>query len=131
MKIYKIIADLPDGRFMVYIGSTINELSKRLKAHKKSLKDYKSGKKNYMTSFQLIQQSWFEITLVEDLGFCSKQFMLDKEAYYINYYKNLSDDYLVVNKMNPNCIDKKKISERKKLYYEINKDKIRQSKKIK
>ena len=44
-----------------------------------------------MTSFKLVCRKWFDIALVEDLGNCSKDYMLDKEAYYINYYKELND----------------------------------------
>lgn len=106
MKIYKIIADLPDGRFMCYIGSTKNKLSDRLKGHRNDFKQYiNNSSSGYCSSFELLKKPWYEIILVEDLGNCSKEYMLDKENYYIDYYKSLSDEYLVVNKHKPNCTD--------------------------
>jgi len=133
MKIYKIIADLPDGRFMVYIGSTGEDLNLRLAKHKSNYKSYLNGLSNFVTSFNLLQKSWYEIVLVEDLGNCSREYMLDKENYYINYYKSLSDEYMIVNNRKPNGFDfdKRKQRETKyknyykdynKKYYQKNKD---------
>jgi hypothetical protein len=105
MKIYKLIADSPDGKFYCYIGSTSKELNERLLEHKRSLRNYLKNMCRYVTSFKIIQKSWFEISLIEDLGDCSKNELLNKEDYYINYYKSLTDDYIVVNKYKPNGIN--------------------------
>ena len=121
MKIYRIISDLPDGRFLCYIGSTSGDLKKRLKGHKSDYYNYLKGSCSWITSFELIKKNWYEIVLIEDLGNCSKLYCLDKEAYYINHYKELSDEYLVVNKCNPNGIDIDKQKERKKKYNQTEK----------
>ena len=117
MLIYRIISDLPDGRFLCYIGSTSKKLNERLNQHMYDYKQYLNGKYHYVTSFKLVCRQWFEIALIEDLGNCSKDYMLDKEAYYINYYKSLSDEYEVINKYNPNEID----IDKAKKYRQLNK----------
>jgi len=125
MKIYKIISDLPDGRFLCYIGSTKGELKTRLKRHELNYKSYLKGKYNYTTAYELIKKNWYEMSLVEDLGNCDKREMLNKESYYINYYKNQSDEYKVVNLINPNCLDivkyKKYMDNYMKKYYKTEK----------
>lgn len=123
MKIYKIITDLPDGRFLIYIGSTNLKLNERLTTHKKNYTKYQQQKYNYTTSFQILKNNWYEIVLIEDLGNCSKEYGLDKESYYIDYYKSLSDEYSVVNKYKPNGIDKTKIIQSKQKYNNSNKGK--------
>ena len=102
MKIYRIISDNSDGKFLCYIGSTKREIKERIQSHEYEYKQFRNGFHNYVTSFELLKRNWYEIILIEDLGNCSKSYCLDKEAYYIDYYKKLSDEYLVVNKYNPN-----------------------------
>jgi len=136
MKIYKIIADSPDGKFYCYIGSTSKELYERLRGHISNYSNYLKNKFKYITSFKIIQKSWFEINLIEDLGNCSKNELLNREDYYINYYRNLVDDYIVVNKNKPNNLDLEKIKIRKRIYttkieFKNSQDKYRQSEKFK
>ena len=126
MKIYRIISDLPDGRFLCYIGSTSRDLKKRLKGHKSDYYNYLKGSCSWITSFELIKKNWYEIVLIEDLGNCSKSYCLDKEAYYINHYKKLSDEYLVVNKCNPNGLDILNQKKVKKIYRQTEKFKAYQ-----
>ena len=123
MKIYRIISDLPDGRFLCYIGSTSKELNERLTQHKLDYNKYLNNKHRYITSFKLVCRKWFEIALVEDLGDCSKDYMLDKETYYINYYKGLTDEYKVINKCNPNGLDINKFKQYQKQYEQSEKRK--------
>jgi len=40
MKIYRIISDLPDGRFLCYVGSTNKKLWQRLYKHKQHYLQY-------------------------------------------------------------------------------------------
>ena len=50
-KIYKMYVNNSD---IVYIGSTFEKyVSDRLKQHRRDYKQYKNGKNNYLTSFQL------------------------------------------------------------------------------
>ena len=121
MKIYRIISDNSDGRFLCYIGCTKKELKSRLNEHNNDYLRYLKGQYHWITSFELIKKNWYEIVLVEDLGDCSKSYCLDKEAYYINHYKGLSDEYLVVNKCNPNCLDNNNRKEWKKTYLQSEK----------
>ena len=116
MKIYRIISDNSDGRFLCYIGCTKKELKSRLNEHYNDYLRYLKGQYHWITSFELIKKNWYEIILVEDLGDCSKSYCLDKEAYYINHYKELSNEYLVVNKYNPSGVDIDKQNEYIKAY---------------
>jgi Uri superfamily endonuclease len=61
-KIYAIRSNQTDK---IYIGSTINELSKRLSRHKKDFKNWKNGKQNYVTSYELIKYDDVYIELLE------------------------------------------------------------------
>lgn len=62
-KIYKIVSEklkLP------YIGSTTEiQLKTRLNKHKSNYTEYKKGKRNYVTSFSIIETGDYEITLLE------------------------------------------------------------------
>ena len=59
MKIYRIISDLPDGRFLCYIGSTSKDLSTRLLQHKAHYYSYlRKGKSSYCTSYKIISKKY-------------------------------------------------------------------------
>jgi len=61
-KIYTIRSHQTD---LIYIGSTCNELRKRLYQHKAHYKSYLNGKRNYVTSFEIIKYDDAYIELYE------------------------------------------------------------------
>jgi len=62
-KIYKIVCNVTGN---VYYGSTIvPTLARRLAKHKEKYREYKAGKCNYVTSFEIIDKNDYSIVLVE------------------------------------------------------------------
>ena len=61
-KIYKLVSNVTGD---VYYGSTILSLEDRELRHKSDYKRYLQGKKNYVTSFKIIETGNFKIKLVE------------------------------------------------------------------
>ena len=61
-KIYKIWSfNSPD----IYIGSTIQDLSERLRGHKRSFYCYKKTGKDYRASFIILENEHYDIELIE------------------------------------------------------------------
>ena len=111
-KVYKISND--EGKF--YIGSTKNELSKRLSNHKSAFLQYLDGKKHYYTVYVVLMGTNCKIECMEDLGEVSNRDAKIREAFYIS--------------INPTCVNKNKpiLSEQQKqeyiqMYRNDNKDK--------
>ena len=67
----------------IYIGSSINTLPKRLGKHKTDHKNWKIGKQNYITSFELIKYDDCYIELLELFPCNSKAELEKKEGEYI------------------------------------------------
>lgn len=124
-KIYKI-ESLSTG--LVYYGSTVDTLSRRLSGHKTNYAAYLNGKNKFITSFKVLEQPDYKIYLVEKYPCENKEELHSKEGDYIRnnncvnkfkilgFGKNHSKEYHSQNK--------KKINAHKKIYYEENKDKI-------
>ena len=78
-KIYKIINDLTDD---VYVGSTINTLSKRMASHRSD------SKRTQFIFYEFVasQGGWdnFHIILVEDFSCERKEQLCQREQYYID-----------------------------------------------
>jgi len=103
-KIYKIISySNPD---LVYYGSTIQPLSKRMDAHRNSKGRYKSE--------QIIELGDAKILLVENYSCNSKEELIRKESEYI---------------LNNNCVNKVVPGRTRKEWSEANKDLIKQNSK--
>ena len=62
-KIYKIVCNVTG---LVYIGSTIQKLSKRLSNHRHKYKQYLDNKSRYVTSFKILENDNYEIILIEE-----------------------------------------------------------------
>ena len=73
--IYKIYSPSKD---IQYIGSTIQTLSRRLSRHKSDYKRYKNGKKNYTSSFKLLDCPDYRIVLIEECK-CENKMELRKK----------------------------------------------------
>lgn len=89
--VYKIIAD-NDETQVVYIGSTKDELSRRMSYHRSGYKAYKDGKKtNFTSSFILFDEFGIEnckIILLESYDVSSKDELKSKEQMWIDKIPN-------------------------------------------
>ena len=71
-RIYKIVSSECDGCF---IGSTIQQLSKRFSMHKTHYKRYSAGKDHYLSSFEVLKFADARIELIHEGVFDSKEDM--------------------------------------------------------
>ncbi len=81
-KVYKIIAG-----DLIYVGSTVKQLSNRMSSHRTAYRRYKQGKRPGMTSFVLFDKHGLEnakIVLLELYPCNSKEQLLMKEQEYID-----------------------------------------------
>jgi len=124
-KIYKIESHLGD---LIYVGSTSKKnLNDRLLNHKQDYRNFKNGLNKTITSFKLFELYGIDtcrITLIEEVKCETKEQLLTREAFYI---KSLS----CVNKIIPLRTDKEyyqdnkeKVLQRKKIHYEKNKERL-------
>jgi hypothetical protein len=114
-KIYKIVSDNTNK---IYIGSTCNELYKRLSGHKRDLISYNKGQRRYVTSFELLKYDDAQIILIENYSCKDKNELRARERYYYDLNKDI-----VCNKYKPiyheneeNDIAKKYREENKEYY---------------
>ena len=141
-KIYKIWSFNSDK---IYIGSTIQALSERLRGHERCLKHYKKTGKKYCGSYIILENEHYDIELIEYCPCKTKDELyrregeLQREMNCVNqliagrtkkeHYEDNKEEISKKNKeyreKNPDII----IKNRKK-YYEKNIDKIKERKKI-
>ena len=103
-KIYKISSDNSEN---IYIGSTFQLLCKRLSEHKSSYKRYLENKCNYISSFAIIKDSFYDlqnperklskvqIELIEEYNCNNKKELHLRERYYIELYKSICVNKIV------------------------------------
>jgi hypothetical protein len=113
----------------LYIGSTVEKLSKRMSKHRSSMKSWKNGKTNYITSYKILEYPTCYIELLETYPCNSKEELCKKEGEYIR-------DMECVNKVIPSRTrqeyvndNKEQIARTKKEHYEDNKQEILQKNK--
>jgi hypothetical protein len=125
-KIYRLVC-LVTGK--QYIGSTTQNLRKRLHEHKRDFKKWKDGQYNYVTSFQVIENENYDIVLIEEFPCDNKEQLHARERYYIETME-------CVNKIIPTRTEKEykrqyrqanreEIAEKGKQYYQANQEKIK------
>ena len=129
-KIYKIV---DANEEMVYVGSTVNTLARRMAHHRATYKYDKYRDENYVSSHDIFDKYGVEnckILLLENYPCNGKEELLKREGEYIRQLN-------CVNKTIPNRTrdewrenNKEKIAERHKIYYENNKEKITEQHKI-
>jgi hypothetical protein len=109
-----------------YYGSTKQKLSKRLSDHRDSYKRFLNGKYSFTTSFKILENGDYTISLIEQVNFNDKIELTARERYFI-------ENNECVNKNVPNRTvkewykyNKEQIKEERKEYYEQNKDKIKE-----
>ena len=126
-KIYKIVCNTTG---LIYVGSTIQKLCERLRAHRSHYKLYLKGKSRFYTSFDIIKNNNYEIILIENCPCNSKEELHREERKYI-------ESIGCVNKVIPTRTKKEwitsnidKIKKQTKTYYENNKEKLNEKQRI-
>jgi len=126
-KIYIIRSGSTDD---VYIGSTIQPLSKRLGGHRSKYKCYLAGKTHNYTSFKLIALGDYYIELLEHFPCNSKEELLAREGHFIRTTKHCINRCIAGRtKKEYRHDNKEQINEREKQYYQNNKERIAKRKK--
>ena len=110
-KIYKLTCNTTG---IIYIGSTTTTLNTRLIEHKAHYQTYLNGKRNFLTSFEIIQGNNYQIELIEDYECSTKEELLLRERYYI-------DNTECVNKVIPGRTLQEYYSDNKEVYIESRK----------
>ena len=106
-KVYKIECTTT-GK--AYIGSTTKPLDQRLQSHVEDYQKYKSGLKvGYLTSYKVLENHTYQITLLESVSCDSKTELLAREKHHI---------------VSNNCVNKHIPTRTRAEYRQDNKDKI-------
>jgi hypothetical protein len=123
-KIYEML-----GGRLRYVGSTIQNLKERFIQHKTDYKNWKEGKKNYISSFDLFELGDVEIRLLEEYPCEDKQSLHARERYWI-------EQEVCVNKFVPGRskeewieTNREALAQYSKEYREVNREVISQQKK--
>ena len=126
-KVYKIVCNVTNK---IYVGSTCKKLCQRIAAHRTEFKSWKSGKRRYITSFEIIENENYDIILLELFPCNSKEELHMRERYYIDLLE-------CVNKVKPLQTPKEyyvkhteAISKKNKIIYDLNKEEKKEKSKI-
>ena len=112
-KIYKIVCNTSG---LVYIGSTCQKLlSQRLSEHVSNYKQYLIQKKNYISSYEVIEYGNYEIILVENCPCNTRDELYMRERFYI-------ENQECINMVNPIRFKEDNMQYNKK-YYQENQEK--------
>ena len=123
-KIYKIVCNTTG---LVYYGSSSSDkLRKRLASHKCDYKRYLDGKRNYVSSFEILKNNNFEIILIENYPCNSRNELHTRERYYIENNECVNQCIPLRTPQEYREDNKEKIIEKHKNYYENNKEKIKE-----
>jgi hypothetical protein len=122
--IYRISSNLTER---VYIGSTTQSVEERLQKHRADYNRYLKGTYHYVTSFELIKLTHYEINIIQTVEVNSKKELRELEAIAIRGEAN------VVNKFIPNRTKaqyrqeyKEEIKIYQSQYYQDNRERIAQ-----
>jgi hypothetical protein len=120
--VYKIFDNTNNN---VYYGSTKQGLSKRLSKHRGDYKFYLNGNGHFMTSYKILENGDYTISLVEEVKYNDKIELTARERFYIESNE-------CVNKVIPNRTrkqwredNKDKLKEQIKEWRETNKEQIK------
>ena len=87
------ISSRSDGK--KYYGSTFNQVEKRIQQHKNALNSYLNGRGHFTTSFYIIKDNKYDVSVVERVDNTSPKHLHERERYYI-------ENNECVNKLVPN-----------------------------
>ena len=124
-KIYKLCSQKSD---ILYIGSTVDTLSNRLKAHKTDYKRFLKGTQHYISSYEVLKFDDCDIQLLEIFPCVSRQELLVREGFWQKQYANdISNTYVAGRNRHEHYQDNKtNILKDKREYYLKNKETIRE-----
>lgn len=125
-RIYTITSSETD---VVYIGSTITTLSRRLEKHRSDYRRYLNNKGNYITSFELVKYADATIELVEERLFADMSEMHRLEGEHIGNADNCVNKMICGRDMkaykHTHYVDQiDKYKERAKMWHERNRNKV-------
>jgi len=83
-KIYKIVCNETG---LIYIGSTIQALSERLRGHKNKYKEWLNKKRDYTSSFKILENDNYNIILIENYECKCKDELRARERYWQDQIK--------------------------------------------
>ncbi len=106
-RVYRIVSSECDG---CYIGSTTEQLNRRLSKHNYDYKRYLAGKYNYVTSFEVLKFVDAQIELIHEGVFDNKQDLEQFEGETI--------------RTTPNAVNKIVVGRDKQQYRQDNRDAI-------
>ena len=138
-KIYKIVCNLTGN---IYVGSTTEpSLARRLAGHKSSYNSYLKGKKNYISSIEILKNGNYFIELICNASCNSRDELSAIEGNYIRelncinkniagrskkeYNKKYREEHAAESKKY-RIDNEDKLKEQKKEYYKINCNKIKE-----
>ena len=119
-KIYKIVDNTTDN---IYVGSTCEpSLAKRLAKHVASYKSHLKGISNYVSSFDILKNSDYDIILIENFPCNTKDELFSRERHWTN-------ELICINKRRNQGLllelgQLEYSKQNSKKYYQENKDKI-------
>jgi len=121
-KIYKLWS--PSNEGLIYIGSTTQNLSMRKGGHSKDFKKWQNRKRNFVTSFTVLECEDNRIDLLEAYPCSNKMELLKREGYWIKKINCLNKNIAGRTPKDYREDNKEEISKKQKSYREKNKEKI-------
>ena len=116
--IYRIVCNITNR---VYIGSTTKTIEQRLKRHEQSYKQYLNKTYSYVSSYEILKEGNYRIESIEELHNLTRKQLLLRERLNIE-----SNECL--NKVKRPSRTEEETKAYKKVYREVNKDKIKECK---
>lgn len=125
-QIYKVISSNCND---VYVGSTYDNLRKRLNGHVSDYKRYLDGIRGFITSGKIIEKGNYDIVLIEKYPCKDKAELHARERHWIENTPNCVNKCIPTRNKKQYYIQKKvAINARGKRYYRINQVKISEQK---
>jgi predicted GIY-YIG superfamily endonuclease len=124
-KIYKIVSK--EGN-KIYIGSTIQTLSKRFRTHKSFYNLWMNGLYHYVSSFEVLKFKDAEIILIENYNCDNKEQLRNREAFYIKSLDCVNINIAGRTKKKYNQEFKELIAKQKQQYNKKNYEKFKKIK---
>ena len=108
-KIYKIEPICNHDEGDIYIGSTTKQyLSQRLVQHKSNYARYQAGIMYYVSSFDILENDNYIMSLIENVNCNTKDELLAREGYYIKSLECVNEKVMGRTKNNIISIKKNK-----------------------
>ena len=112
-RIYKITSINTDK---IYIGSTTKSLTERLLKHEYNYKAFQNGKYHCVKSYDILEKENYEIQLLEEIEYETKNELREREGYHIRKHRDI-------------CVNRCVAGRTEKQYYKDNRDRIQQRRK--